>query len=171
MNSSIGRAPRWQQVMWLAVGASLLLTISVLLWFSATTVGKLVEVVGRPTYDHGFVIVGMGLIAQSLIRLLAILVGAAVAFAGLAVSFFAHEQEMRAQLSIGGSSTVPAKVALGAYAPGVVGLVVGAVIIALALFARGEHEYQPGSYEIQIPASEAQQSGSGLPTLEPSKGK
>lgn len=135
-------APRWQQVMWSGAGISLLLTIVILLSFAVITVSQLINVISkRSDADLGFIFASIGVITQTLLRLLAILVGAAVAFTGLAVSFFAHEHESTASAHLGDRAGGSAKFALATHVPGVFGVVVGALVIVAALYARGTHEY------------------------------
>ena len=115
-------------------------------------------VCARRDADLGFVLGSLGVVTQTLLRLLAILVGAAVAFAGLAVSFFAHEHESTASAQLGDKAGGSAKFALATYAPGVVGVIVGALIIVAALYARGKHAYSgPETYSVVLPKTDGAQ--------------
>lgn len=145
-------SPKWQQLIWSGAGVGLLLTITILLAFSASTVSQLLTLVSKKQdADLGFVFASIGLITQTLLRLLSILVGGAVAFAGLAVSFFAHEQQTSAGAQLGSGAANVAKFTLATYAPGIVGVVVGALIIVAALYARGKHEYTgPQTYSVNL---------------------
>jgi hypothetical protein len=152
-SSNGSHTPRWQQAIWSGAGGGLLLTIVVLLAFSALTVWRIVDTIAlQQQGDLYFVFAGIGLVTHSLLRLLAILVGAAISFAGLAISFFAHAQATTAQITIGSKAEAISPAAfngtLSTYAPGLVGVVVGASVIACALFATSTHTYKPPQHAV-----------------------
>lgn len=166
MNPS--RITRWQQGIWTGAGLGLLLTIAALLTFTGSTVSRVVELIAaRTDADLAFLFSSIGVVTMTLLRLLAVLIGAAIAFAGLAVSFFAHEQP--ASLAGEASGSVgSAKVALATYAPGIVGVLVGAIVIVCALLARSKHDYRgPETYSVVLPpqASASEPAGPTARTL------
>lgn len=113
-----------------------------LLCLVAWTVARVIGVISEKTdADLGFVMTGLGLVSLTLLRLLAILIGGAIAFAGLAVSFFAHDNA--SSLAVGSDGNTSPKMALATYSPGIIGVVVGATVIVGALYAKSNHSYQP----------------------------
>lgn len=169
------RSPRWQQVIWTGAGFGLLLTIIILLAFAGSTVARVMDVISqRHDADLAFVFASVGVVTLTLLRLLAILIGAAIAFAGLAVSFFAHANSTSLTGELPVQPTTSAKVELATYAPGIVGLFVGALIIVCALFARSKHDYRgPETYSVVLPpalpasgVNRPAPAGSGLRPLE-----
>jgi hypothetical protein len=148
--------PRWQQYLWSGTGVGLLVTLLILMSLVGSVLTKLLDTVAeRPNADLGFVFASAGVITQTLLRLLSILVGAAIAFAGLAVSFFAHEHATQ----IGGqaeSGTSSAKATFATYSPGIFGIAFGAIIIVSALYAKGNHTYTgPQTYSVVLPTPDA----------------
>ncbi len=136
--------PAWQKYIWLGAGSGLFLILVLLLSFVTYTVAKLVDIMAaKGQEDLAFIFSTIALIDLTLLRLLAILVGAAIAFAGLAVSFFAHEKAIGFSGELQQSSSAYAKAALSAYSPGIVGVIIGAVIIVTAVLATIEHSYKP----------------------------
>jgi hypothetical protein len=106
--------------------------------------------------DHLFQFAGMNLVSGSLLRLLAILIGGAIAFVGLAVSFFAHQKATSLDASVAKEELLSAKAALATYSPGIVAIVIGSIVIMAAIFARGTYNYRPASVSNQSaqPASD-----------------
>lgn len=169
------RTPWWQQAIWIGSGLSLLITILVLLGFSIHSISRVVGLIeSRPDSDLAFVFSSMGVVTLTLLRLLAILIGAAIAFAGLAVSFFSHEHALSATADMNVSSSTNIKAGLVAYAPGLVGLIVGALVIVSALYVKSKHDYKgPETYSVVGPGTSASkatpnsdQSTSGLRSLD-----
>ena len=164
------RSPRWQQAIWTGAGLGLLLTILLLLAFAGFTIFRVVELVAlRSDADLAFVFSSVGVVTLTLLRLLAILIGAAIAFAGLAVSFFSHERALSASAEVQVPVSTNTKAELVAYAPGLVGLVVGALVIVCALFARSKHDYKgPETYSVVLPNATAP--GASSPSGQPPSG-
>lgn len=134
----------WQKHNWTVAVILLFVTMMVLLFIVwANTSSILTIVSARRDQDPSFVFGGMSLVSLTLIRMLAILIGAAVAFAGLAISFFSHDKatQMAASNSKVGGSTTAAT--LTAYSPGIVGIAFGAVVIMTALLTKTTHSFQP----------------------------
>lgn len=165
--------PKWQQVIWTGAGVSLVTTILLLLALVAWTIGQIVDIVNlQKEPDLGFVVTSIGVLTLTLLRFLAELMGAAIAFAGLAVSFFAHQHAN--SLSVGAQQNFalpPA--ALRSHSPGIVGVVIGAVIIVCALFAKSTHNYEgPQTIAVLAPpgasAASAQDNNGGDNRLIPS---
>ena len=146
---------RWQIAMWNGAGFGLLLTILVLLTFIGASIWRATSLVEeRPSADLAFTFASIGMINLLLLRLVAVLIGAAIAFAGLAVSFFAHDKPLSIDVQQGESAPSAKKLALSAYSPGLVGLLVGAGVIVAALYAKGEFNYQAASSVKVMPPTE-----------------
>lgn len=145
----------WQRSLWISVACSLGLTILLLLGFVAWTVGRVTDLMtGHRDADLAFAFAGMTLVTLTLLRLLAILIGAGLAFAGLVVSFYNHAQVTRLGASQGGGAA-GFRASLATGSPGIAAIVVGAVIILCALFAQGTYSYRPGSHAAQDSAAPA----------------
>lgn len=134
----------WHKHIWIGAGVALFLILLLLLGFVGMTVSKIMNIIStQQNADLGFVFSGVVLINLTLLRLIAILIGAAIAFAGLAVSFFAHDKAT--SLSAQGKLSEDAATggALKAFSPGIVGVVVGAIIILTAILSTATHHYLP----------------------------
>lgn len=166
-SGSVPETALWQKKVWFGAGVGLLGTIIILLMVVGIVVWRTLDIIGlQANNDHLFTFFSIELITTTLIRLLAVLIGAAIAFSGLAISFFVHEKETK----FGGVVNTPgtpiinteatmAKATLATYSPGIIGMVVGAIIIACALFAKAEHQYQtPAQYKISTTSKSAKQS-------------
>ncbi|UMZ14269.1 hypothetical protein I9018_11520 [Pseudomonas sp. MPFS] len=132
----------WQRYIWFGAGGGLLLFLMLLLSFVAYTVSTLVGVMQlEGGNDLDFIFSCIALIDLTLLRLLCILVGASIAFAGLAVSFFAHKNATTFSGDLKDTAALSGNFALSTYSPGILGLFIGAVIIVTAILARTEHSY------------------------------
>lgn len=102
----------------------------------------------------------MTLLYSSLLRLLAILIGGAISFAGLAVSFYAHQQATSLGADAAREHLVNAKAALATNSPGIVAVVIGALVIIVALMLRSPHTYDPfaspGAVWPQVPPPDSE---------------
>jgi hypothetical protein len=128
---------KWQQAVWIGAGLALFGILVALVWFVGSTVTDLVVVFGQQKDAQPvFILSGIALVTLTLIRILAIFLGGAIAFAGLAVSFFVHQQMTSLDTSVTHGDSEAAKVALATSSPGIVAVVIGAVIIIFALFAK-----------------------------------
>ncbi|MNK89889.1 hypothetical protein D3C87_1099160 [compost metagenome] len=173
VSNSLGQ--RWQERIWLGVGLGLLLTIVMLLAFVGLTIWRTTSFIEeRKAVDLAFTFSSMGLITLTLLRLLAVFIGAAISFAGLAISFYAHDRATGVDGEFRATGAGTAKATLATYSPGIVGVFVGAAIIIFALFAKSEHGYQGGKTIVLEPppaqagtssASEAN-SKEKIPTLQ-----
>lgn len=132
----------WQRGVWIGVACALGLTILLLLLFVGSTVGRVADLMAsRGENDLAFAFSGMALLTLTLLRLLAILIGAGLAFGGLVVSFYSSATMANVEgghEAAGGSL----KAKLATNSPGIAAIVVGAAIILSALFAQGRHSYQ-----------------------------
>jgi hypothetical protein len=99
---------------------------------------------GPSSPDYAFVFSGMSLVGSSSLRLLAMLIGGAIAFAGLAVSFFVHEKKTSFSANSAGGPENSAKLTLATYSPGIVAVVIGALVIIIAVLTKATHTYVPG---------------------------
>lgn len=148
------KAQRWQISVWYGAGLGLLLTIAVLLTFTGVSIWRTTTLVAeRTTADLSFTFASIGTINLTLLRLIAVLIGAAICFSGLAVSFFAHEKAMTLELGHEVLNAGSAKGTLATYSPGLVGMLVGMVIVVCALFSKSEHTYQgPKTTTLEVTA-------------------
>lgn len=138
----------WQKHNWTVAVILLFATMMILLLIVWANTNSILTIVSaRKDQDPSFVFGGMSLVSLTLIRMLAILIGAAVAFAGLAISFFSHDKatQIAASNSNAGGSTTAAT--LTAYSPGIVGIAFGAVVIMTALLTKTTHSFQPSQME------------------------
>ena len=127
--------------------AFLLISFVILFAFVSMTVQSLSEGIKHPgQIDLAFVFAGSDLISTSLLRLVAAMAGSAIAFAGLIISFYTHKNQttLMAGATRGpdgaGGGFVP-NISLSTYSPGIVAIVVGAMIIGGSLFSKATHEY------------------------------
>ena len=135
--------PAWQQRVWVACSFALLLVILVLLLLVGSALWHVMALLEQKTSDLAFIFSGMALVTSSLLRLLAILIGGAIAFVGLAVSFFAHQKATSIASDVV-HEQVNAKAALATNSPGIVAVVIGACVIIVSLFSKATHSYFPG---------------------------
>lgn len=133
----------WQKHNWTVAVILLFITMLALLYIVWENTTGILAVVSRyEGKDNSFVFGGLSLVTLTLIRMLAILIGAALAFAGLAISFFSHDKatEVAASSTSPGATTAAT---LTAYSPGIVGVVFGAIVIMAALLNRTIYNYTP----------------------------
>jgi hypothetical protein len=148
--------PKWQQRIWVGCSIGLMLMIVALCFIVIFALGKMMLLLEIRDSDHLFQFAGMNLVSGSLLRLLAILIGGAIAFVGLAVSFFAHQKATSLDASLAKEDLLSARVALATYSPGIIAIVVGAVVIMASIFARGTYNYRPAAVSnqgVQHPAA------------------
>lgn len=141
--------PKWQQYIWVGCSAGLMLMIVVLCCIVAFALGKMMLLLDIKDKDHLFQFAGMNLVTGSLLRLVAILIGGAIAFVGLAVSFFAHQKATTLDTSIAKNELLNAKAALATYSPGIVAIVIGAAVIMASIYARATYNYRPAAVSNQ----------------------
>lgn len=142
-----GRSDRvlaWQNTTWTRASAVLGVVGILLCLLVFFTIYQMFAIVASDKHDTYFVFAGMTLLVGTLLRFLAILIGGGAVFAGLAVSFYTHANETQ----IEGDITATAKGKLATSSPGIAAIMVGAVVIIAALFAKGEYSYIP---PVQIP--------------------
>jgi hypothetical protein len=138
-NDSIAKE-KWSRRIWTGAAISMLCAIAALTAFASITVTNVMATVSHHgSKDLSFAFAGISLVTLTLLRFIAILIGAAIAFAGLAVSFYTHDTATQANATL-----VEGKVSasLGTHAPGLFGVAFGAMIICLALYAKSEHQYK-----------------------------
>ena len=156
---------KWQRIMWIATAISLAFTILALLLVVVGTIWHACTVVNSMLSDKIFAFSTIGLIHTTLLRLLAELAGTAIAFSGLAISFYAYSESIKLTgnmpLSDGGNS----KWTLITSSPGVFSLIIGAIIIACSLFSKGEYSYTDSVSENRSQETSSNHSESGLKQL------
>jgi hypothetical protein len=148
--SSPTRDSAWHQYIWIGAGAGLLLILLLLLGFVGATVYKIMQIIStQQDADLSFVFSGVVLVNLTLLRLIALLIGAAIAFAGLAISFFAHDKET----SLSAAGKLPdgtaASGGLGTFSPGIIGVIVGAVIVMTAILSTATYQYLPPTVTVE----------------------
>jgi Na+/proline symporter len=141
--------PAWQQTIWRWCSLGLLAMILLLIILVGITLAQVMEFLRDRNSDNLFVFAGISLVTANLLRLIAILIGGAISFVGLAVSFFAHQKAITLDADIAKEELGNAKAALATHSPGIVAVLVGAVVIISALYAKGTHTYQP-SYNAEL---------------------
>ena len=155
----------------------LFLAFSALFAFAAYTMYKMyVLTSSQLNADLAFIFASNALTSTSLLRLIAAMAGSALAFAGLMISFFTHDKQTSLTAAVGGAqgtsqaqSSPDTNVSLSTYSPGIVAIVVGAIVVLGALFARATHDYTGASKIIPIASVVAAQdekkdiSPSGVP--------
>lgn len=137
--------PKWQQFAWFLGICLLFLTMIFLLYTVWDTADKVMKIVSDKKWDQtDFIFAGMSLVNVTLIRMIAVLAGTAVAFTGLAISFFSHDKATNLAAVANDENKSQVKAALTAYSPGIVGVIIGAAIIITALLAQGKYQYNGG---------------------------
>ena len=149
--------PKWQRAIWIGVATSLAVMCLLLIIFVGLTISKVTNIItSNANADLTFVFASISLITLTLLRLLAILTGTAVVFAGLAVSFFAHAEATKISAQSSNSSSLIPKATLATHSPGIAAVVVGSIIIISALYAKSNHEYEgPQTYTVTLPTGQA----------------
>lgn len=141
--------PKWQQKIWVGSTLGLMFMIVVLCIIVLFALGKMMLLLEVKDKDHLFQFAGMNLVSGSLLRLLAILIGGAIAFVGLAVSFFTHEKATSVDTSLVRDERLNAKAALVTYSPGIIAIIIGSAVIIASIYARGTYNYRPGAVSTQ----------------------
>jgi hypothetical protein len=132
---------RWQQAMWAAVGLGLAASAAAVFWGVATIFLTLQNwLASVKTEDHYLIAFGVMILTFSSIRLVAILIGAALAFAGLLVSFLTISQSITASARRG-EGVNSASGMFSTNSPGVAAIIVGAVVMVSALFRTTDARY------------------------------
>jgi hypothetical protein len=141
--------PKWQQRIWVGCSIGLMFIIVTLCVIVVFALAKMMILLEIKDNDHLFQFAGMNLVSGSLLRLLAILIGGAIAFVGLAVSFFAHQKATSLDASIAKEELLNAKAALATYSPGIIAIIIGSIVIISSIYARGTYNYRPASVSTQ----------------------
>ncbi|ROM72448.1 hypothetical protein BK654_26455 [Pseudomonas brassicacearum] len=132
----------WQAGMWKGVGIALGIAGLLLIGLVATSIYRTTSIIdAKSGDDFAFIFSGLGLINNTLLRLLAMLIGAGIIFGGLAVSFFSSSDSNRISLQALPAAGESFKAMVATHTPGIVGIFMGGIIIIAALFARSTHNY------------------------------
>ena len=139
--NSEGISKNWQQLIWIGVAFGLGLSFLLIISFVSFSEWKVINIVSNyKGSDLAFVFTSISLISLTLLRFLAILIGSAVIFGGLAVSFFTHAEATKITGgNVNLNSFVPAT--LATHSPGIVAVVLGSIIIIAALYAKSTTTY------------------------------
>lgn len=148
MNESSG----WQRYIWIGASVGLLLMIFGLFIFVSFMLEDLMTLIANQKQpDLAFIFASTGFVTLTSLRLIAILIGATIAFAGLAVSFFANEKASKIGAEAASNSSANLNVSLATYSPGIVGMVIGSIIIIFALYAKSSQNYEgPKTYQLTV---------------------
>lgn len=137
----IAKTPKWQMYVWAGCAGILSLELFGLTILAYMRTTEITAIVSQTNLQDGaFILAGLGMSAFSLIRILAILVGSAIIFGGLSISFFSSERASNVKLN--GSEKLPLSAHIASHSPGVMGILVGGIIIICALFAPTSFNYQ-----------------------------
>lgn len=139
----------------MGAGAGLFVILLLLLGFVGMTVANIMNIIStQQNADLGFVFSGVVLVNLTLLRLIALLIGAAIAFAGLAVSFFAHDKATSLSAKGKLAEEVTTGGALKTFSPGIIGVVVGAIIIMTAILSTATYQYLPPTISLKYQSIE-----------------
>ncbi|HWL29413.1 MAG TPA: hypothetical protein VNQ97_10935 [Burkholderiaceae bacterium] len=143
--------PKWQSVIWLGLGLALIALLISMLILVAVTQMRVLAVIQEGVKDRAFAASMLSSSNLILLRLIVVLVGGGISFSGLAVSFFAHEKA-----SVFSAGELPAallpKFRLASHSPGIIAIIVGAVVIVCSLYATTRTRYEGPSYATDTPA-------------------
>lgn len=135
--------PAWQAGMWKGVGIALgimglllIVLVSISIWRTTSIVEK------KNAGDLLFIFVGIGIINNTLLRLLTMLIGAGIIFGGLAVSFFSSRDANQISFDANPAAGGVFKAMIASNTPGLIGMFLGGIIIVCALFATSTHRYE-----------------------------
>ncbi|MCA2024850.1 hypothetical protein LDK53_02760 [Enterobacter sp. K16B] len=135
------KTPKWQMYVWASCGIILSLELLGLTVLAYVRTKEIATIVSRTAINDGaFILAGLSMSAFSLIRILAILIGSAIIFGGLSISFFTSERVNNVQVT--GNDKIPMSAQIASHSPGVMGILIGGIIIICALFAPTHFNYQ-----------------------------
>jgi hypothetical protein len=135
--------PIWQQKIWTVCSFGLMTIIVLLCSIAMFALAKMLILLQTQDHDHLYQFAGINLVSSALLRLMAILIGGAIAFVGLAVSFFAHQKATSLDADVAKEELGNAKAALATHSPGIVAVIIGAAVIIASVYARGTYSYSP----------------------------
>ncbi|WP_313702033.1 hypothetical protein [Achromobacter sp.] len=135
-----GVTPKWQTLVWIGMGVALTTLLTSMLVFVATTQWRVLDVIQQQHVDRAFIASTLSSANLIVLRFVVVLMGGAIAFAGLAVSFFSHEYAN--VFDAGAAATHVPKLRLVSHSPGLIAVFVGAAVIVCALFAKTTTYYQ-----------------------------
>ncbi|MGZ9669535.1 hypothetical protein ACXX9E_26325 [Pseudomonas sp. GNP014] len=157
--------PAWQAGMWKGVGIALGIAGLLLIGLVATSIWRTTSIIDANSGDDlAFTFSGLGLINNTLLRLLAMLIGAGIIFGGLAVSFFSSSDSNRISLHALPVAGESFKAMVATHTPGIVGIFMGGIIIIAALFARSTNNYTaPDRVEITSGSTQSTEAQTSSP--------
>ncbi|MCG7326850.1 hypothetical protein [Achromobacter sp. ACRQX] len=150
MSTGEASAPKWQTMIWLGLGATLCVLLAALLSLVAITQMRILTVIEKVDTDLVFTATTLGHANLILLRLVVVLIGGGISFAGLAVSFFAHEKASEVSGAAAAASQLP-RVKLISHSPGVIAIVVGAALMACSLFVSSSIYYSGSTGSVFMP--------------------
>lgn len=157
-----GQDASFRTRMWLGVGCVLAATVVGLFAIIGTTVWRVADMTAANATGHAsFAFSGMLLMTLTLLRFVAMLIGAGMVFGGLALSFHTNSELTK----IGAESESVGKATLATSSPGIAAIVVGAVVILSALFHGGPYQYGETEYwqRADSPPAERPESDASAP--------
>ncbi|WP_137763215.1 hypothetical protein [Nissabacter sp. SGAir0207] len=136
--------PLWQQKIWLCMTIGLgIITLSMIGLIGFISYKTLDRVFSLRTEDMKFFVAGIGIIITSLIKLLSILIGGAIVFGGLAISFHTHDKITTLTGDVNDEKTPKIGANISTYSPGIVGIIIGGVIIVSTIYKENRINYEP----------------------------
>jgi hypothetical protein len=159
----------WQAGMWKGVGIALGIAGLLLIGLVATSIYRTTSIIDAHSgADLAFTFSGLGIINNTLLRLLAMLIGAGIIFGGLAVSFFSSSDSNRISLQALPAAGESFKAMVATHTPGIVGIFMGGIIIIAALFARSTNSYSsPERIEVTSGNMQQTRAQANTPPLDP----
>ena len=132
--------PKWQSIIWVGLGVALIALLLSILILVAVTQMRVLTLIQEGIADRAFAVSMLSSSSLVLLRTIVVLVGGGISFAGLAVSFFAHEKVT--SVSGGGMPALAMpKFQLASSSPGIIAIFVGAVVIVCALYQTTTTKY------------------------------
>lgn len=168
--------PLWQTKVWLRVVQGFGVCSFLLICLVGYSVYQTAMIItNKSGTDLAFTFSGIALLNTVLLRLLAILIGSAIIFGGLAISFFSSNDTNRISLQANQAAGDSYKAMVASRTPGIVGIFMGGIIIIASLFDTGNFQYSaPEKITYYPPASAAKPASTpavvtDIPTVEDAK--
>ncbi|WP_157060515.1 hypothetical protein [Pantoea sp. A4] len=135
--------PVWQSRVWMVVVLGFgLITVLCILYACLVLDRQIPLLVSGINSNSMIAISGAAMIASQFLRGLSILMGGAIVFGGLSLSFFSGKDD--STFSTGDNQSVFKSVTLTTKTPGIFGIVIGGVIILYALHIPYDFQYKKG---------------------------
>ncbi|NIF21754.1 hypothetical protein [Candidatus Pantoea multigeneris] len=137
--------PVWQSRVWMIVVLGFgLITVLCILYACYMLENEISILTEGLKKDPLMALTGTGMLGAQFLRGLSILMGGAVIFGGLSISFFSGQDTHIINGEV--NESVKAKVSLSTRTPGVLGVITGGIIIVYALYTPYTYQHNAGSY-------------------------